>query len=88
MGILDSIKATVGGDPHAATAEEANAPEDSYLGTQLSPTGVVLEPATEETDPATRDVGAEGVQPVSKSVEVDREQGRQEHRDIDVDRKN
>lgn len=88
MGILDKIKDVFGGDPHAETAEAAGAPEDTYLGTQLSPTGVVLEQPTEETDPAMREAGAGGAQPASKPVEVEREQGPGERRDSDINRKN
>lgn len=88
MGILDKIKDVFGGDPHAETAEAAGAPEDTYLGTQLSPTGVVLESSTEEADPTMREAGAGGAQPVSKPLEIEREQGPGARRDSDSDRKN
>jgi hypothetical protein len=74
MGVIDKIINLVGGDPHAETAQAANAPEDTYLGTQLSTTGVVLEPSTAEKDPALRDVGSDGVPVDPRDVEIEREQ--------------
>ena len=71
MRIIDKIKDVIGGDPHAETSQAADAPEDTYLGTQLSTTGVVLEPSTLESESAMRDAGAADVQSVSKPVEVE-----------------
>lgn len=84
MNIIDKIKTIIGGDPHAETAREANAPEDTFLGTQLATTGAVPE-LSSASDPRSEDV-ADDV-PIAKPVEAERERDPEARRDNEVVRK-
>lgn len=87
MGIIDKIRSIFEAEEPKRMAPLQERPEDSYLGTQLSTTGVVADVSTPANDPALRDVGAGGVQPVSKPVEIEREQDPEARRGNEVVRK-
>jgi len=87
MGIMERIKRAFGGDTHEVVRDDAETPEASYLGTQLSTTGVIPDVSTSATDPAMHDVAASGVQPISKPAEIEREQNPEARRDNEVVRK-
>ena len=72
MGIFDKIKDAIWGNEQPAAT--STRPEDSYLGTEQSTTGVVADVSTAANDPVMRDVAAAGVQPISKPHEIEAEQ--------------
>jgi hypothetical protein len=84
MGIFDSIKRVFGAGTHNTAPASESPVEDTYLGTAQSTTGVAANVSTPENDPALRDVAANGVQPVSKPVEIEREQNPEARRENEV----
>jgi hypothetical protein len=82
MGIIAAIKRLFGAPPGKEPASQT--PEDTYLGTGQATTGVAADVSTPADDPALRDVASSGVQPVSKPVEVEREQNPEARRDNEV----
>jgi hypothetical protein len=84
MSIIDSIKRAFGmGNENTAPPSERPV-EDTYLGTSQATTGVAADVSTPANDPALRDVAAGGVQPISKPVEIEREQDPEARRENDV----
>lgn len=74
MGLITAIKRMFGSRTNSSIQPASHTPEDTYLGTAQATTGVVPDVSTPADDPALRDVAANGVQPVSKPVEIEREQ--------------
>ncbi|CAN7531221.1 DUF3597 domain-containing protein [Rhizobium sp. LjRoot254] len=70
MGIFDKIKSAIWGEDEAA-AVATGTPEDSYLGTTASTTGIAPDVATQADNPVMADVAAAGVQPVSKPAPIE-----------------
>jgi hypothetical protein len=84
MGIIDSIRRAFGmGIENTAPPSETPV-EDTYLGTAQATTGVAADVSTPANDPALRDVASNGVQPVSKPVEIEREQNPEARRENEV----
>lgn len=85
MGIIEKIKSAFGSTAGRGAVPPSERPmEDTYLGTAQATTGIVPDVSTPADDPALRDVASRGVQPVSKPVEIEREQNPEARRDNDV----
>jgi hypothetical protein len=86
MGIVEKLKQVF--DPKRQPPQPTpEAQQDSYLGTELAATGVIADVSTSATDPALRDVGAAGVQPVAKPAEIERLQNPEARAENEVVRK-
>jgi hypothetical protein len=85
MGIIEKIKSAFGSTADSSAMPRSERPvEDTYLGTAQATTGVIPDVSTPADDPALRDVASRGVQPVSKPVEIEREQNPEAPRDNEV----
>jgi len=83
MTLLERIKATIFGvetPPRPEILDDVNDPDGRWLGTQQTTTGYRPKVSTPADDPALDDIGAAGVQPVSKPANIQDAQNPEQRR--------